>query len=122
MTVTTGTTVTIVGAGYAGVHAASTARAAGVDVRVVDPTGQHDFLPRLAAVAAGRRAIGDAWAPVESLVDVEVVRDHVDHVDVEGPTVVLADGTELSQDAVVVTTGASRGKGGRGGRRGSLHH
>lgn len=100
-------TVCIIGAGYAGVHAARTARGTGVDVVLVDPTGQHDLAPRLAAVAAGRRAAGDAWAPVEHLVDATVVRDRVTRVDPDGPVVHLEGGPDLHPDAVVVTVGAA---------------
>ena len=102
-------TVCIIGAGYAGVHAARTARAAGVDVVVVDPTGQHDLAPRLAGVAAGRRPAGDAWAPVSDLVDVDVVRARATQVTdgQAGPVVELDDGTRLTPDVVVATAGAT---------------
>ena len=100
-------TVCIIGAGYAGVHAAHTARRAGVDVVVVEPTGHHDLAPRLAGVAAGRRPVGDAWAPVTDLVDVEVVRARATLVEEEGPVVHLDDGSGLTPDAVVVTVGAT---------------
>lgn len=101
-------TVLVLGAGYAGIHAARTARAHGADVVLVDPEGRHDLLPRLAAVAGGRRDAGDAWAPVGDLSDARWVRDRATHVDPEGPTVTLEDGTELTGDAVVVTVGARR--------------
>ena len=80
-------TVCIIGAGYAGIHAAHTARAAGADVVIVEPTGQHDLAPRLAAVAAGRRPAGDAWAPVTALVDADVVRARATLVEEDGPVV-----------------------------------
>lgn len=99
-------TVCIIGAGYAGIHAARTARAAGADVLLVEPTGNHDLAPRLAGVAAGRRAIGDAWAPLEDLVDATVIRARATRVDEEGPVVHLDDGRTLTPDAVVVTVGA----------------
>jgi len=100
-------TVCIIGAGYAGIHAAHTARRAGVDVVIVEPTGQHDLLPRLAAVAAGRRDAGDAWAPLEDLVDATVIRDRATRVEVDGPVVHLEDGPPVRPDAVVVTVGAA---------------
>ncbi len=99
-------TVCIIGAGYAGIHAAHTARAAGADVVVVEPTGQHDLAPRLAGVAAGRRPAGDAWAPITDLVDVTVVRARATRVDEDGPVVHLDGGSQLTPDAVVVTAGA----------------
>ena len=100
-------TVCVIGAGYAGVHAARTACATGADVAVVAPTGQHDLAPRLAGVAAGRRPAGDAWAPLEHLVDATVVRARATLVEEDGPVVHLDDGRVLEPDAVVVTTGAS---------------
>ncbi len=99
-------TVCIIGAGYAGIHAARTALAAGADVTVVEPTGQHDLAPRLAGVAAGRRPAGDAWAPITDLVDVEVVRARATRIEEDGPVVHLDDGRSLRPDAVVVTAGA----------------
>lgn len=102
-------TVCIIGAGYAGVHAARTARNAGADVVMVEPTGQHDFAPRLAGVAAGRRPAGDAWAPLEHLVDATVRRSRATLVSddaPDGPVVHLDHGQPLRPDAVVVTVGA----------------
>ncbi len=102
-------TVCIIGAGYAGVHAARTARRAGAEVVIVEPTGQHDLAPRLAGVAAGRRPAGDAWAPLEHLVDATIVRDRAELVEDEaadGPLVHLEHGGVLQPDAVVVTVGA----------------
>ncbi len=98
--------VLVLGAGYAGVHAARTAGDAGARVTLVDPTGQHDLAPRLAAVAAGRRPAGDAWAPLHALVDATLVRARAEAVDVDGPAVQLDDGRVLEADAVVVTIGA----------------
>lgn len=99
--------VVVVGAGYAGVHAARTARDAGAHVTLVDPTGRHDLAPRLAAVAAGRRGIGDAWAAVDELLDVELRRDLVTEVDAATGEVHLAGGEVLRPRSVVVTAGAS---------------
>ena len=97
--------VVVVGAGYAGVHAARTARDAGAAVTVVDPTGRHDLLPRLAAVAAGRRGVGDAWATLDELVDVELVRGVVTGVDRDTGEVRLDGGDTLRPGAVVVAAG-----------------
>lgn len=99
--------VLVVGAGYAGIRAAATARRAGAAVTVVDRTGNHEFATRLAAVAGGRASAGDGWAPADDLVDVEVVRGTVTAVDTAGPSVRLEDGTVLGGDAVVVAVGAT---------------
>jgi NADH:ubiquinone reductase (H+-translocating) len=98
--------VVVLGAGYAGAHAARRSLAEGADVTVVDPDGHHAFTTRFAAVAAGRAPIGDIAAPIDGLVDVAVVADLAVAVDPEWRTVTLAGGTTLAFDALVVTTGA----------------
>jgi NADH dehydrogenase len=99
--------VLIVGAGYAGVHAAATARSHGANVTILDPVGQHELLPRLAAVAAGRRAAGDAWAPIGDLTGAEWIRGRAVRVDPHAAAVHLLDGRTLLADAVVVTVGGA---------------
>jgi NADH:ubiquinone reductase (H+-translocating) len=99
--------VVVLGAGYAGAHAARAARDAGARVTVIDPSGDHGFLPRLAGVVAGRTAPGDARAPLEGLVDVEVSRRVAERVDVARHEVVLAGGTRVAYDTLVVTVGAA---------------
>lgn len=98
--------IVVIGSGYAGSHAAATARRAGAQVTVIDRDGLHGFLPRLAAVAAGRLRAGDARTPLGELVDVTVVRGIADHIDVAGRTVVLEDATRVPYDALVVTVGS----------------
>jgi NADPH-dependent 2,4-dienoyl-CoA reductase/sulfur reductase-like enzyme len=84
--------VVILGAGYAGAHAARRALAEGARVTVVDPDGHHAFTPRFAAVAAGRAPIGDLAAPIDGLIDVEVVADLAVAVDPDERTVTLGSG------------------------------
>ena len=99
--------VVVVGAGYAGSHAAVAARrAGGVEVVVVDHDGWHGFLPRLAGVAAGRLRSSDARSPLRELTDVEVVHAGVVHIDDEAGQLVLDDATTLHADAMVVTVGS----------------
>ncbi len=98
--------VIVVGAGYAGVRAAVAARHEGADVTLVDATGNHEFSPRLAAVAGGRAPSGDGWAPADELTGVTLVRGTVTTVDAAAPGVVLEDGQHLAADAVIVAVGA----------------
>jgi NADH dehydrogenase len=98
--------VIVVGAGYAGVRAAVAARREGAEVTLVDRTGNHEFGPRLAAVAGGRAPSGDGWAAADELTRTTVVRARVTEVDAAAPGVVLEDGRRLSGDAVVVAVGA----------------
>jgi NADH dehydrogenase len=100
--------VLIVGGGYAGVNAAIAAQQRGVDVTIVDPTGRHDFVTRLAAVAGGSAPVGDASVPLDQLIcgeNDEVVVDRV--VSVVDGSVELASGRSLKGAALVVTAGAS---------------
>lgn len=99
--------VVVVGAGYAGIRAAAAAKREGAAVTVVDRTGNHEFSPRLAAVAGGRAPSGDGWAPAEHLVDVPIERAVVEVVDCAGPSVRLHDSRRLTADAIVVATGAT---------------
>jgi NADH dehydrogenase len=98
--------IVVLGAGYAGVHAARSAAKAGGDVTLVDPDGHHDLLPRLAQVAAGSAPIGDAWADAERLLDdVTVHRSAATGVD-PSARVVETEAGPVAYDALVVTTGA----------------
>lgn len=99
--------VVILGAGYAGAHAARKARAAGVDVVVVDPDGCHGLAPRFAGIAAGRMPEHDVAVPLEDLLDVEVVRDRAVGIDTAAGSVALASGRRLDYGTLVVTTGAA---------------
>ncbi len=99
--------VVVVGAGYAGSHAAVAARRAGdVEVVVVDHDGWHGFLPRLAGVAAGRLRASDARSPLQELTGVEVIHARVVAVDDEAGELVLDDATTLHADAMVLTVGS----------------
>lgn len=98
--------VTVIGGGYAGVLAAKAAIEEGATATIVDRTGRHDLLTRLAAVAAGAQAQGDAWAPLEDVTDAHVVMGDAVGVDADGDRVHLADGGAVETDAVVIATGA----------------
>ncbi len=95
--------VLIVGGGYAGVHAARMVRRAGRCATIVDPTGRHDFVTRLASVAGGSAPVSDAATPLSSFADDVVVAEMTQVRDGE---VDLADGTTLTADVVIVTAGA----------------
>jgi NADH:ubiquinone reductase (H+-translocating) len=98
--------IVILGAGYAGAHAARRALAEGAQVTVVDPDGHHAFTTRFAAVAAGRAPVGDLAAPIDGLLDVEVVADLAVAIDTDERTITLGGGGALPYEALVVTTGA----------------
>lgn len=98
--------IVIVGGGAAGIHAARALR--GLDelasVTLVDPTGTHQFLTRLAAVAGGVAPLSDAAQPLAELVDCTVIAGRA--IRVAEHTVELAGGGSLFADAVIVTAGA----------------
>ncbi|MCC5950967.1 MAG: FAD-dependent oxidoreductase [Acidimicrobiia bacterium] len=94
----------VVGGGYAGLHAACAVRRCGVPVTVVDRTGQHDFVTRLAAVAGGTAPVEDASGPLGSFVDPVVVGTVVAIAD---GSVTMSSGRTITADAVVVTAGSA---------------
>lgn len=95
--------VLVVGGGYAGVHAARSVIRAGRRAFIVDPTGEHDFVTRLAAVAGGTASKKDASVSLSDFSD-DLIVGSVTAVD-DG-AVTLDDGREITADAVVVTAGA----------------
>lgn len=96
--------VLIVGGGYAGLHAARAATQRDAAVTVLDPTGRHDFVTRLAAVAGKTAPRRDASRSLVSFghptITGRVVR-------VTDGSVELDDGRSLVADAVVVCTGSA---------------
>ncbi|MFK8025769.1 MAG: NAD(P)/FAD-dependent oxidoreductase [Ilumatobacter sp.] len=95
--------VLIVGGGYAGVHAAAAVRKAGRRATIVDPTGRHDFVTRLAAVAGGTAPAADAATPLDEF-GASVIVGTMTSAD-DG-SITLDDGRTMTADAVVITAGA----------------
>lgn len=93
----------MVGGGYAGLHAARALRRHGVGVTVVDRTGRHEFVTRLAAVAGGTAAPDDASAPLGAFEPDHVVGSVAEIGD---GWVGLTDGRRLTAAAVVVAVGS----------------
>ncbi len=95
--------VVIVGGGYAGLHAATAARSAGVATMIIDPSPDHDFITRLASVTGGGAPRSDASVSFHALGH-DVHQGRAVHVD-DG-VVELADGTRVGGGAVVIATGS----------------
>ena len=100
--------VVVIGAGYAGLAARRNAHHGGAHVTLIEGTSTHQLLPRLAAVAAGVQPATDAAIDLADLPAGRTVHDHVVRIDHARRKVHTADGTVVSYDALVVTTGASR--------------
>lgn len=96
--------VLVVGGGYAGLHAATAATDAGADITVLDPTGRHDFVTRLAAVAGHAAPTSDASRRIDAFGHRVVTGSVVGLADGE---VTLTDGSRRTADAVVFCAGAS---------------
>ena len=95
--------VLVVGGGYAGVHAARSVIRAGRRAFVIDPSGRHDFVTRLAAVAGGAAPAGDASASLNDFTPDVIVGSMQTLAD---GVVTLDDGRVFTSDAVIVTAGA----------------
>ena len=95
--------VLVVGGGYAGVHAARSVIRAGRRAFIVDPTGRHDFVTRLAAVAGGTAPEEDASAALSNFSDDVIVGAMTSMAD---GAITLDDGRTVTADAVIVTAGA----------------
>ncbi len=93
----------VVGGGYAGLHAAAALQQSGAPVTVLDSRPHHSFVTRLASVAGGTAPLGDAFATFDEL-GYRALSGHVDMID--DREVILADGTRLQAEVMVVTAGA----------------
>ncbi len=100
--------VIIVGAGFAGLHAARGLRNAPVRVTVIDRTNHHLFQPLLYQVATASLSPADISAPIRGVLgkqgNTEVIMAEVTGVDVEGQRVLTHD-LSLPYDYLVLATG-----------------
>jgi NADH dehydrogenase len=100
--------VVIVGAGFAGMHAAQELRNAPVRVTVIDRTNHHLFQPLLYQVATASLSSADISAPIRGILgkqrNTEVMLAEVTGVDVQAQRVLMHD-TSISYDYLVLATG-----------------
>ncbi len=100
-----GDTAIVVGAGMAGIHAIAALLKAGIPTTVIEPTGHHQFLTRLAAVAGGTQPTRDAAVPLDVMFpSVDLVTARLRSL--QDTVIELDDGTTRSADAVIITAGA----------------
>ena len=103
--------VVIIGAGFAGLHAAEALAHLPVDVTVVDRRNHHIFQPLLYQVALAVLSPADIAQPIRSILrhqsNTEVLMDEVVAIDVRARQVGLASGVQLDYEYLVLAAGAS---------------
>src|SRR5579863_3063835 len=100
--------VIIVGAGFAGLHAARGLRNAPVRITVIDRTNHHLFQPLLYQVATASLSPADISAPIRGVLgkqrNTEVILAEVTGVDVQRQRVLMHD-LSIPYDYLVLATG-----------------
>ena len=103
--------VVIVGGGFGGLSAARALRSAGVTITLIDRRNHHVFQPLLYQVATAALSPADISAPIRSVLrkqrNLDVLMGHVEDVDLQGRSVILADGRRVAYDFLIVATGAT---------------
>src|SRR5580698_3016071 len=102
--------VVIVGGGFAGLSAARALRSAPVNVTVVDRRNYYLFQPLLYQVATGSLSAGQVAAPLRGVLSrqksTRVWLGTVVDIDPDSKRVVLADGTIVPYDSLIVAAGS----------------
>lgn len=103
--------VVIVGAGFAGLNATKALNKAPVAITIIDRRNFHLFQPLLYQVAAAALNPSDIAYPIRSVFRrqenvSEIVLSEVSDIDLDGREVLLADGSAVKYDYLVVATGA----------------
>jgi len=103
--------VVIIGGGFGGLWAARALRRASVTVTLVDRRNHHLFQPLLYQVATAALSPADIAAPIRGVLrrqrNTDVVMGEVVDVDRAARQILLADGTRMAYDYLIVATGAT---------------
>jgi NADH:ubiquinone reductase (H+-translocating) len=103
--------VVIIGAGFAGLHAAKALGNLQVDVTVIDRRNHHVFQPLLYQVALAVLSPADIAQPIRTILrrneNTEVLMDEVTGINVDQRQVTLGSGARIPYDYLVVATGAT---------------
>jgi NADH dehydrogenase len=103
--------VVILGGGFGGLYTARGLRRVDAAVTVVDRHNYHLFQPLLYQVATAALNPSDIAAPIRSILrkqkNVTVILGEASGVDVAGRRLLLADGTDVPYDHLVIATGAT---------------
>ena len=101
----------IVGAGFAGLHAAEGLARLPVEVTVVDRSNHHTFQPLLYQVALAVLSPADIAQPIRSILrhqrNAQVLMDEVTGIDAAARHIELASGASLDYDYLVLAAGAT---------------
>ncbi len=103
--------VVIVGGGFAGIEVAKQLGRADIGVTVVDRENHHLFQPLLYQVATAGLSASDIAEPIRKVLrgheSVQVLLGEVTGIDTGGRRVLLADGSDLPYDILVLAAGAT---------------
>lgn len=103
--------VVIIGAGFAGIHAAKHLAGKPVAVTLVDRRNHHTFQPLLYQVALAALSPGDIAQPIRSIfrdqANIDVLMDEVIAIDSAAKSVHLHSGAQLDYDYLIMGTGAT---------------
>src|SRR4051812_262060 len=103
--------VVIVGGGFGGLYAAKRLAKEPVRVTLVDRRNHHLFQPLLYQVATAGLSPGNIAAPLRAILrghaNVHVLLGEMRDLDAKENTILLADGTQISYDYLIIATGAS---------------
>src|ERR1039457_4362294 len=103
--------VVIVGAGFAGLHAAKALGSLLVDITVIDRRNHHIFQPLLYQVALAVLSPANLAQPIRAILrkqpNTQVLMDEVVGIDIEQRQVDLASGASQPYDYLVLATGAT---------------
>src|SRR6187200_1275352 len=103
--------IVVLGAGSGGLTFCQEFSHPHANVTVVDRTNHHLFQPLLYQVATAVLSPADIAQPIRAVLrdraNVEVVLGEVTSVDADGKQVVLADGSRLPYDYLILAAGAS---------------
>ena len=102
--------VVIIGGGFGGLWAAGALKNKPVDVTLIDRKNHHVFQPLLYQVATAVLSPGEIAQPIRRILhnakNIEVILGEVTDFDLLGNAVILADGSSVPYDHLIVAAGA----------------
>jgi NADH:ubiquinone reductase (H+-translocating) len=102
--------VVIIGGGFGGLWASKALAKKPVDVTLIDRKNHHVFQPLLYQVATAVLSPGEIASPIRRILhkykNIEVILGEAAGFDKENSKVVLADGSEISYDYLIIAAGA----------------